>query len=620
MGRSVSRPRPPSLEPFVVAVTFTLSVGAYISSMTSTIRCAAVAAATVTFLCARAQLGDGNTVFTKADTLRGSIGPGRAWWNATHYDVSVIPDFNTKSIQGTTIISFAALATGNRMQIDLQQPMVVDSITTSVDVFRDGAFLISEQRVTNTEREGNVVWVNLPDTLSRGDLSSITIYYHGTPRAAKNPPWDGGWIWKTDAEGNPWMSVACQGLGASVWYPCKDHQSDEPDAGAMLHITVPDSLQAIGNGRLRTTSKHSNGTSTWHWVVTSPINTYNLVPYIGKYTHFSEVYDGMEGKLDCDYWVLAYNEAKAREQFKQVKPMLACFEDWFGPYPFYTDGYKLVESPLLGMEHQSAVAYGNQYLNGYLGKDLSGTGHGLKWDYIIIHESGHEWFGNNITTADIADMWVHEGFTMYSEVIFTECLLGKEAANAYAAGVRRTIDNDRPIIGPYGVNQEGSGDMYNKGAALIHTVRQVMGDSSFKELVRAMNREFHHAVVSSAKVEDFILNFNESNRALLNKSIFDQYLRTTQVPVLEYGVKKKELWVRWTNCVEDFTMPVGLIINGERGYGTVSTQWIRLYTTTGKRADVEIDANWYATARKADKETCNTIPDVRPNIRKGPPF
>lgn len=605
-----------------MAVAFTLGAGAYISSMTSTIRCAAATTAIAAFFCAHAQLGDEKAVFTKADTLRGSIGAGRAWWNATHYDVSVIPDFNTRSIQGTTIISFSAVAPGHRMQIDLQQPLVVDSITASVDVFRDGAFLIGEERVTRVERDGNVLWVDLPDTLKSGDLSSITVYYHGTPRAAKNPPWDGGWIWKTDAQGNPWMSVACQGLGASVWYPCKDHQSDEPDAGAMLHITVPDTLQAVGNGRLQNTSKHGNGTSTWHWVVTSPINLYNLVPYIGKYAHFSEAYAGLNGKLDCDYWVLAYNEAKAREQFKQVKPMLTCFEDWFGPYPFYQDGYKLVESPHLGMEHQSAVAYGNQYMNGYLGRDLSGTGHGLQWDYIIIHESGHEWFGNNITTADIADMWVHEGFTMYSEVVFTECLLGKEAANAYAAGVRKNIANDKPIIGPYGVNQEGSGDMYYKGAALVHTIRQVTGDSVFKAMMRAMHQRFRFVPTTSTAVEDFIITFNENTRALLNKSIFDQYLRDTRVPVLEYGVKKKEVWVRWTNCVEGFTMPVGLLINGERGYGTVSTQWIKLYTSTGRKATVELDANWYATTHRAGKATAETIPSgkVNGNTRPTPYF
>ncbi|HNK86430.1 MAG TPA: M1 family peptidase, partial [Flavobacteriales bacterium] len=341
-----------------------------------------------------AQLGHRQKSFSSADTLRGSIGTERAWWDVLHYDVSVQPDLATKSIRGTTIIGFIAKDNGLRMQIDLQQPLVVDSVTADVSRFRRGSFTIEDERA-HTEREGNVLWVDLPQPLKAGEASTIRITYHGVPREAKQPPWDGGWIWTYDAQGNPWMSVACQGLGASVWYPCKDTQSDEPDDGASLHITVADSLQAVGNGRLRDVTRNADGTSTWNWKVTQPINTYNLVPYIGKYVHFGEVYDGVSGQLDCDYWVLSINEAKAREHFKLVPKMLKCFEDHFGPYPFYHDSYKLVEAPHLGMEHQSAVAYGNGYRNGYLGRDLSGTGWGNKWDYIIVHESGHEWFGNS---------------------------------------------------------------------------------------------------------------------------------------------------------------------------------------------------------------------------------
>ena len=555
---------------------------------------------------ADAQLGDGQVQFTHADSLRGSIGPGRAWWDVTHYDVSVTPDFHNRSITGITIISFKAIATGNRMQVDLQAPMLVDSITTSVSLFKDGAFLISEQAIPST-RKDNVVWVELPTAMGLGDLTSLTVHYHGTPRAAKNPPWDGGWIWRNDEQGNPWMSVACQGLGASVWYPCKDLQSDEPDSAA-LHITVPDSLQAIGNGRLRGKTTHGNGTTTWNWAVSNPINTYNLVPYIGKYTHFGEVFDGLQGNLDLDYWVLAYNEMKAREQFKQVPLMMACFEQWLGPYPFYRDGYKLVEAPHLGMEHQSAVAYGNKFMNGYLGMDRSGSGQGLKWDYIIIHESGHEWFGNSITTADIADMWIHEGFTDYTETLYTECQSGKQAAEEYVVGLRKGISNDSPMIGPYGVNQEGSGDMYNKGANLIHTVRHIIGDSTFKAVLLEMNRRFYHSTVTSAKVEDFMINFNERTKALLNKSIFDQYLRTTKVPVLEYAVKNKLLWVRWTNCAPDFRMPVNLAINEETGKGMVGTEWIHLYSNAKAGTIPLVDRNWYVSSAEADKTAQRSIP------------
>ena len=534
--------------------------------------------------------------FTRADTLRGSIGPERAWWNVTFYDVSVKPDLDRRSIAGVTAIAFTAVAEGRRMQIDLQQPLVADSVTVEVQAVRDGAIAIVDRTVPFM-RDGDVLWVDLPDTLRAGEATTMRVHYHGVPRAAKNPPWDGGWIWRRDESGAPWVSVACQGLGASVWYPCKDHQSDEPDDGAALHITVPDSLQAVGNGRWRGTTAHGDGTSTWHWRVTSPINTYNLVPSIGRYAHFSEVYMGLEGPLDCDYWVLAADEARAREQFKQVAPMLACFEQRFGPYPFRADGYKLVASPHLGMEHQSAVAYGNGYQNGYLGRDLSGTGVGLKWDFILVHESGHEWFGNSITTADIADMWVHEGFTHYSETIFTECQQGREAAERYVTGCRRNIANDRPIIGPYGVNEEGSGDMYYKGAALLHMVRHIVGDSTFFAMLLEMDRRYRHRIVTSAEIEDFLIHFDERTPTRLNRALFDQYLRTTQVPELQWGVHKRKLWVRWAECVPGLRMPVRVRVDGRSVELVPGTDLSMAEAIVSRTPALEVDRNWYVGAK-----------------------
>ncbi|MBL8010332.1 MAG: M1 family metallopeptidase [Flavobacteriales bacterium] len=544
-----------------------------------------------------AQVLDGGAAkFTRADTLRGSIGPERAWWNVTFYDVSVKPDLDRRSIAGVTAIAFTAVAEGRRMQIDLQQPLVADSVTVEVQAVRDGAIAIVDRTVPFM-RDGDVLWVDLPDTLRAGEATTMRVHYHGVPRAAKNPPWDGGWIWRRDESGAPWVSVACQGLGASVWYPCKDHQSDEPDDGAALHITVPDSLQAVGNGRWRGTTAHGDGTSTWHWRVTSPINTYNLVPSIGRYAHFSEVYMGLEGPLDCDYWVLAADEARAREQFKQVAPMLACFEQRFGPYPFRADGYKLVASPHLGMEHQSAVAYGNGYQNGYLGRDLSGTGVGLKWDFILVHESGHEWFGNSITTADIADMWVHEGFTHYSETIFTECQQGREAAERYVTGCRRNIANDRPIIGPYGVNEEGSGDMYYKGAALLHMVRHIVGDSTFFAMLLEMDRRYRHRIVTSAEIEDFLIHFDERTPTRLNRALFDQYLRTTQVPELQWGVHKRKLWVRWAECVPGLRMPVRVRVDGRSVELVPGTDLSMAEAIVSRTPALEVDRNWYVGAK-----------------------
>lgn len=575
----------------------------------------------------QAQLGEDRSSFTRADSLRGSIGPERAWWDVRHYAVSVTPDLEQRTINGRTYIKFSANAPGQRMQIDLQQPLVVDSIHIWLSgpiPMPDGRYVgeTSIKTPVPFQREGDVIWVDLPRAFQPEEGSTLWIDYHGRPKAAKNPPWDGGWIWKKDAQGNPWVSVACQGLGASVWYPCKDHQSDEPQEGTTLRIIVPDSLQGIGNGRLRGTWPNGDGTTTWEWHVSSPINTYNLIPYIGKYAHWNDVYAGVDGPLQCDYWVLASNEAKAREQFKQVPEMLRCFEAWLGPYPFYRDGYKLVEAPHLGMEHQSAIAYGNGFVNGYRGTDLSGTGHGLEWDYIIIHESGHEWFGNSITTADIADMWVHEGFTDYTEVLFTECQQGPEAAQEYVIGLRRNIRNDKPIIGPYGVNAEGSGDMYYKGANLIHMVRHIVGDSTFKAMLLEMNRSFDHSVVTSAQVEDLMIGFDARTKERLNKQVFDQYLRTTKVPVLEYGYYQGGLWARWSNVVEGFRMPAGFMRHDSSRTEPVDEVFRNVLTTARPRGSrsVQIDPNWYIHTRQLSKRVVKAmVREQRQKPAKGRP-
>ncbi|MGN6401887.1 MAG: M1 family metallopeptidase, partial [Flavisolibacter sp.] len=437
------------------------------------------------------------------------------------------------------------------------------------------------------------VWhVPLPKA-AVNSVQSITIAYHGNPKVAVHAPWDGGWIFTRDARGHQWMSVACQGLGASVWYPCKDHQSDEPDNGASLTINVPDSLVAVGNGRLKN-KVSSNGTISYTWAVTSPINNYNIIPYIGKYVSWSDTLMGEKGKLDLNYWVLDYELEKAKKQFEQVKLMLRAFEYWFGPYPFYEDGYKLVQAPHLGMEHQSAVAYGNRFENGYLGRDLSGTGWGLKWDYIIVHESGHEWFANNITTKDIADMWVHEGFTDYSETLFTEYYYGKQAADEYLQGLRKNIANDKPIIGPYGVNQEGSGDMYYKGANLIHTIRQIINDDEkFRQILRGLNKDFYHQTVTSKQVEDYI---SQKSGKDLSK-VFDQYLRTPQIPVLKLKADGDKIKFQWSNCIDGFNMPVKLT-NGQWIHPTTSEQKIKL---EGKDfSNVAVDKNFYIKTENQD--------------------
>ena len=415
--------------------------------------------------------------FTREDSLRGSITPERAWWNLLKYDLSVTPDYEAKSLQGENAITFVALTDGQTLQIDLQEPMQLLSATW-------------RKKALKFTREGNVFHVRFPKMIKTGSVETIVCRYQGTPPVAKRPPWGGGWIWTKDQQGRPWMTVADEGLGLSCWLPCKDHLYDEPDSGEVMHITVADSLVAIGNGRLRDKKSNGNGTTTYTWVDVSPINSYDIIPYIGKYVNWSSEFQGEKGKLDCNFWVLDYNLEKAKPQFKQVDTMLSAFEYWMGPYPFYEDGYKLVEAPHLGMEHQSNIAYGNHFANGYLGRDLSGTGWGLKWDFIIVHESGHEWFGNNITDKDAADMWVHEGFTNYTETLYTTYLYGTEAGNDYCIGTRKNVTNDKPIIGIYGVNKEGSGDMYYKGGNMLHMIRQIMGDSAFRGMLRGLQKTF----------------------------------------------------------------------------------------------------------------------------------
>jgi aminopeptidase N len=498
----------------------------------------------ITVLAGKGQSAE-NKVFTRADTLRGAIGPERAWWNVLRYDITVKPDYDNKSITGFNNITYQVTGKTNRLQIDLQEPLVIDSI------------LFNKSTTLQFAKDGNAWHVQVPGQ-KVNSINHLQVFYSGKVHVAVRPPWSGGWTFTKDSLGRPWMTVTCQGTGASIWYPCKDHQSDEPDKGASLTMIVPDTLVAVANGRLLSKKNNADGTASYQWGVVNPINNYNIIPYIGKYVNFNETYAGEKGKLDLDYWVLDYNLSRAREYMPlQVHNMLKSLEHWFGPYPFYEDGYKLIDAPHSGMEHQSAVAYGNKYRFGYNGRDGSGTGWGLKWDFIIIHESGHEWFGNNITTNDLADMWVHEGFTNYSETLFTDYIFGAAAANEYNAGIRRGIRNDRPVIAHYDVNEQGSGDMYPKASNMLHTIRHsINNDELFRKIMRGLNSHFYHQTVTSQKVEQYI-----SGQAGYDYSkVFDQYLRTTQIPKLEYYFEAagKQVFYRWTNCVPSFNLPLVL--------------------------------------------------------------
>ncbi|HAR73676.1 MAG TPA: peptidase M1 [Flavobacteriaceae bacterium] len=524
-----------------------------------------------------AQVLNNKQEFTRQDSLRGTNNEFRNWWNIKHYKVSVEPDYQSKSIKGKTTITFDKTAPqqSDLLQIDLQDPMMVSAVK------------LNGKKISDFKRDGNVYFINVGKNI-KNTSNQLELEYNGNPRVAVRAPWDGGWIFAKDEKGRDWMSVAVQGLGASAWFPNKDYLGDEPDNGMELEIIAPKDLVGVGNGRL-VSKKEKNGKTISTWKVVNPINNYNIIPYIGHYVNFKDTFEGEKGKLDLDYYVLDYNIDKAKSQFEQAKLMLKSFEHWFGPYPFYEDSFKIVEAPHLGMEHQSGIAYGNKFENGYLGRDLSGSGWGLKWDFIIVHEAGHEWFGNNITEKDVADMWIHEAFTAYSETLFTETYHGKEAASEYVRGTRKAIQNDIPIIGVYGVNQEGSGDMYYKGANMIHTLRTWMNnDKKFRQMLRGLNKEFYHQTVTTEQIENYIAKFSGLN---LN-AFFNQYLRTVKVPTLELKQNGNKVEYRYTNVVDGFAMPLRL--KDSEVTINPTTNWQTINNSTITRAiDVTINPNYY---------------------------
>jgi aminopeptidase N len=519
---------------------------------------------------------------SKNDSLLGGNSIYRSWWDVKHYHLNIKPDFNTKSLTGYNEISFVVLNHNHHyLQLDLQLPLRIDS------VFCDSS------KINSVTQNGNFWNLNLPN-LKLETYHQLKVYFSGYPKVARNPPWDGGWVWKRDKNKNPWMSVACQGAGASIWYPCKDLQRDEPDNGAELTIQVPDTLVGIGNGKLKSVKKLNNGFTEYSWSVSNSINSYNIVPYIGKYKLISDSIVGKNGVLKTDYWFLEYNEEKAKTHLMDnTIKTLKSLEDWFGPYPFYEDSYKIIEAPYLGMEHQSNVAYGNNYQNGYAGRDLSKSGWGMKWDFIVVHESAHEWFGNSITAFDVADNWIHEGFASYAEALFTETYFGKEAGNAYCLGVRNSILNDKPIIGNYNLRQEGSGDMYNKGSNIIYMIRYLMNDDvKFKNMLNEISKIFHHQCITSKQLEEFIIQYSNLDLSLF----FNQYLRTNQIPILEYKLKKHHLQYRFTQAIEGLKLPIKLMIDNKEVVILPSSNWQTIKLDTYKqKSKLIFDANLYYT-------------------------
>jgi aminopeptidase N len=514
--------------------------------------------------------------FTKQDTLRGSITPERAWWDLTYYHLDIAVDLDNKFIKGSNTIEYKVLEPNKKLQVDLQSPLKITKVE------QNGKELTFSS-------EGSAHFINLIDKQRKGKINSVKVYYEGNPKEAVRAPWDGGLSWTRDSNGKHFAATSCQGIGASIWWPNKDHMYDEVDS-MLISVNVPKGLMNISNGRLKKIEEFVD-TNTYHWYVSNPINNYGVNINIGDYVEFSEVYEGEKGKLDMIYYVLRDNIERAKTQFKDAVKMMDAFEYWFGPYPFYEDSFKIVEVPYLGMEHQSSITYGNKYMKGYLGRDLSRTGWGLKFDYIIIHEAGHEWFANNITYKDIADMWIHESFTTYSENLFLDYHYGKEASSEYVIGTRAGISNSAPMIGPYGVNQRGS-DIYSKGANVLHTIRQIANsDEKWRRILRGLNKDFYHQTVETKQIENYI----SDKMGYDLSTFFDQYLRTTNIPVFEYKLNDGLLEYKWTNVVDGFKMPVEVFVGDEkiRLNPTQETKSIDV-----KSEKIRLDKNYYVNINK----------------------
>ena len=497
--------------------------------------------------------------YTRQDTLRGSLSPLRSCYDVHYYDLSleVLPE--KRFISGKNVIHYVVKADFKRLQLDLFANMAISKI-------------VWEGKNLDFKREGNAVFVNFPQIQTKGTLNAIEIWYEGQPRAAKNPPWDGGFSWRKSG-GKDWIGVSCGGIGASLWWPNKDHLSEEPDS-MRIRCAVPEGLWCVSNGLFQGKRVKENGLVEFDWKVQYPINNYNVTLNIADYAHFSDVYTASDGeKLTLDYYVLPQNLEKAKKQFEQAKPMLACYEKLFGKYPFWKDGFKLVETPYLGMEHQSAIAYGNGYRNGYMGTDLSRSGVGLEFDYIIIHESGHEYWGNNLSCHDHAEMWMHESWCTYTEVLYVECMFGKAKADDYVKGYRASVMNNKPMLAPLGVNAEAPSDIYFKGALMLHTLRNVVNDDKlWFKMIYDLQQHFRHQTLSSRQMLDFMNEVLQHDYTYF----FRQYLQRAAIPTLEIEQKNGQVKYRWVNAVKEFRMPIKVLLNGQEQIIKPTISWQRL--------------------------------------------
>ncbi|HEX7019285.1 MAG TPA: M1 family metallopeptidase [Gemmatimonadaceae bacterium] len=469
----------------------------------------------------------------RADILRGEYGPFRANNDLRAYHLTIRVDPDKREVRGTNAITFRMLKDDTRIRLDLYANLNVDGILFN------GAPL-------DYQRELNAVWVDFPETLQAGKDYSIEFKYSGTPLQMGR---FGGFTFGTDPAGRPWMFTACEGEGSSLWWPGKDQWHDEPDDGMVISVEAPNGLTDVSNGRFEGKADLGDGFTRWDWSVHYPINSYDVSLNIGAYKHFSD----RLGDLTLDFYALPEDLDKARAQFAQAKTMLKAFEHYFGEYPFAKDGYKLVQVPYSGMEHQSAVTYGNRFANGYLERDWTGVGISPKFDFIIIHESAHEWFGNAVSAADVSDMWIHEGWATYLESLYVEYRWGTEDAMEYMSGYKAKVQNRRPIISPRGIHRTPPQDMYFKGALFLNTLRHVVdNDARWWTLVR---NTYQHFKYRNIMTEEMIRFFGEQTGMELTP-IFDQYLRHTDLPTLELRFTGDAVAYRWKADEDAFAMPI----------------------------------------------------------------
>jgi aminopeptidase N len=491
----------------------------------------------------------------RAEMLRGAYGPYRANNKLLYYHLDIRVDPEKQTISGKNTIRFRMLTDGTRIQLDLLETLAIDKILWRTTALK-------------YERDSGAVFVDFPQTLRAGRVYSIESYYSGHPEETGR---FGGMTFKKDPAGRVWINTACEESGASMWWPNKDQWRDEVES-MDISVAIPNGLVDVSNGRFMGKTDLGDGYTRWDWKVHYPINNYDVSLNIGSYVHFAD----QLGELSLDYYVLPEDLEKAKVQFAQAKGMLEAYQHYFGEYPFVKDGYKLIEAPYAGMEHQSAVTYGNLFKNGYLGRDWTGVGISLRFDFIIIHESGHEWFGNSITAADPADMWIHEGWTTYLESLYVEYRWGKEDAIKYLNGDKDRVKNLRPIITERGVNAEPDQDQYFKGALMLNTLRSVVNDDD--KWWTLLHDFYQHFKYQNILTEDVVRYFNQHTGMNLTP-IFDQYLRHAQIPRLEllFGAEPGVVMYKWRADEEKFAMPVRV---GKPGHWqiihpTTKWQWMR---------------------------------------------